>query len=79
MINKQKETIEEFNNWCKENKITIGKDMKTESIMIGDWWIEKLQSQTQDIKKKGQEKIKEYVEEGDDAGADVLKDFLKDL
>ena len=48
MINKQ---IEEFNNWCKENKISIGQNMKTESIIIADWWIKRLDQQRQEFEK----------------------------
>ena len=53
--------IKEFNNWCKENKIPIGQNMKIESVMIADWWLSKLQAQKEEIIKMIEKECREHI------------------
>jgi hypothetical protein len=53
--------IKEFNDWCLENKIPIGERMKTETIMVGDWWIKKVELLLTEILQAKQEGIEEAI------------------
>lgn len=55
--------IKEFNDWCVENKIPIGKRMNTETIVVGDWWIRKVELLLSELQQARQEEIEYILEE----------------
>jgi len=67
--------VEEFNTWCEENDIRIGQEMKLESVMIADWWLAKLISQKQELRKT----IDETIRKTDQYNLDALYFLRKEI